>query len=67
MLTDLQHGFRSGRSCETQLVITFQDLTQIHNKKGSQIDIAVSDFSKVFDTVHHDGLLNPIHNSSTTA
>ena len=27
ILTDLQHGFRLGRSCETQLVTTFQDLT----------------------------------------
>ena len=44
ILTDLQHGFRSGRSCETQLVTTFQDLAQMHNKKGSQIDIAVLDF-----------------------
>ena len=41
ILTDLQHGFRSGRSCETQLVTTFQDLAQMHNKKGSQIDIAL--------------------------
>ena len=57
ILTDLQHGCRSGRSCETQLVTTFQDLAQMHNKKGSQIDIAVLDFSKAFDTVHHDGLL----------
>ena len=38
ILTDLQHGFRSGRSCETQLVTTFQDLAQMHNKKGSQIE-----------------------------
>ena len=29
----------------------------MHNKKGSQIDIAVLDFSKAFDTVSHDGLL----------
>ena len=57
ILTDLQHGFRSGRSCETQLVTTFQDLAQMHNKKGSQIDIAVLDFSKAFDMVPHDGLL----------
>ena len=55
MLTDPQHGFRS---CETQLVTTFQDLAQMHNKKGSQIDIAVLDFSKAFDTVPHDGLLS---------
>ena len=33
ILTDLQHGFRSGRSCKTQLVTTFQDLAQMHNKK----------------------------------
>ena len=51
ILTDFQHGFRSGRSCETQLVTTFQDLAQMHNKKGSQIDIAGLDFSKAFDTV----------------
>ena len=55
ILTDLQHGFRSVRSCETQLVTTFQDLAQMHNKKESQIDIAVLDFSKAFDTVLHDG------------
>ena len=33
ILTDLQHGFWSGISCETQLVTTFQDLAQMHNKK----------------------------------
>ena len=63
ILTDLQHGFRSGRSCETQLVTTFQDLAQMHNKKGSQIDIAVLEFSKAFDTVE---LMVPLVNSSTT-
>ena len=60
ILTDLQHGFRSGRSCETQLVTTFQDLAQMHNKKGSQIDIAVLDFSKAFATVPHDGILSKL-------
>ena len=60
ILTDLQHGFRSGRSCETQLVTTFQNLAQMHNKKGSQIDIAVLDFSKAFDPVPHDGLLSKL-------
>ena len=59
ILTDLQHGFRSGRSCETQLVTTFQDLAQIHNK-NSQIGIAVLDFSNAFDTVPHDGLLSKL-------
>ena len=59
-LTDLQHGFRSGRSCETQLVTTIQDLAQMHNKTGSQIDIAILDFSKAFDMVPHDGLLSKL-------
>ena len=31
-LNNLQHGFSSGRSCETQLVTSFQALAQIHNK-----------------------------------
>ena len=58
ILTDLQHGFRSVRSCETQLVTTFQDLAQMHNKNGSQI--VILDFSKAFDTVPHDGLLSKL-------
>ena len=39
ILTDLQHGFRSGRSCETQLVTTFQDLAQMHNKKAVKLTL----------------------------
>ena len=60
ILTDLQHGFRSGRSCETQLITTFHDIASAYNNKGSQIDIAVLDFSKAFDTVPHDGLLSKL-------
>ena len=64
ILTDFQHCIRSGRSCETQLVTTFPDLSQMHNKKGSQIGIAVLGFSKTFDTVPHDGLLSKLKHYS---
>ena len=60
ILTDLQHGFRSERLCETQLVTTLRDIAQMHNKKGSQIDITVLDFSKALDMVSHDGLLSKL-------
>ena len=45
--TNFQHGFRSGRSCETQLITTTHDLLSSFNSK-SQIDVAILDFSKAF-------------------
>ena len=59
ILTNLQHGFRSGRSCETQLNTTTHDLLSSFNSK-SQIDVAILDFSKAFDTVPHAGLLGKL-------
>ena len=34
ILTNLQHGFRSGRSCETQLITTTHDLLSSFNSKS---------------------------------
>ena len=59
ILTNLQHGFRSGRSCETQLITTTHDLLSSFNSKP-QIDVAILDFSKAFDTVLHAGLLGKL-------
>ena len=59
VLTNLQHGFRSGRSCETQLITTTHDLLSSFNSK-SQIDVAILDFSKAFDTVPYAGLLGKL-------
>ena len=56
ILTDLNHGFRSGYSTETQLLITTQDLLSSYDN-NKQVDMAILDFSKAFDTVPHDRLL----------
>ena len=52
ILTSLNHGFRSGYSCESQLTVTLHDLFKSHDS-GIQTDIAILDFSKAFDTVPH--------------
>ena len=60
VLTSLNHGVRSGYSCETQLAITIDHLSRNYNK-NLQTDIIILNFSKAFDTVSHDKLL---HNSA---
>ena len=55
-ITDKQHGFRRGRSCETQLSLTVNDIAKVLNDKG-QMDVIIMDFSKAFDTVPHERLL----------
>ena len=60
ILTHLHHGFRSGVSTVTQLLVTTQDIfCQWDNK--TQVDIAVLDFAKAFDKVPHRSLLNKLH------
>ena len=59
ILSNLNHGFRSGYSCDTQLLTTVHDLlTSFENKH--QVDIAILDFSKAFDTVPHNKLLHKL-------
>ena len=55
ILTNLNHGFRSGFSCETQLWVTLNDLLHF-NDKGQQTYIVILDFSNAFDTVSHEEL-----------
>ena len=60
ILLDNQHGFRRGRSCETQLTeLTHDLLTSMHN--GIQTDMIVMDFSKAFDKVAHNKLISSLH------
>ena len=59
VLLDSQHGFRKGRSCETQLAATTEDIAEILDQKG-QADCIIMDFSKAFDTVPHQRLLTKL-------
>ena len=65
ILSDLQHGFRAKRSCETQLTITTQDLASALNRHR-QVDMAVLDFSKAFDKVPHQRLLHKLRYNGVT-
>jgi hypothetical protein len=50
ILHENQHGFRTGRSCETQLLLSTDDITR-HMNQGYQVDMAILDFAKAFDKV----------------
>ena len=57
ILTPLQHGFRRGHSCESQLLTTIQDILKgVDN--NTQVDIVILDFSKAFDVVPHRRLMS---------
>jgi len=59
ILTNRNHGFRTGHSCETQLLTTVNDIMQGHDA-GRQTDVIILDFSKAFDTVPHSKLLHKL-------
>ena len=52
ILYSLQHGFRSSRSCESQL-LSFTDDVSKNLNNNRQTDILIVDFSKAFDKVDH--------------
>ena len=57
ILADSQHGLRSQRSCEAQLVQFFHDLVSnldhALNRNHRQTDVIIMDFAKAFDKVPH--------------
>ena len=56
ILVTTQHGFRKNRSCESQLILTIDDLASTLDE-GGQTDTILLDFSKAFDKVPHRRLL----------
>ena len=60
MIDKDQHGFRDGRSCTTQLLEVMEIWTGWYDK-GLSWDAIYTDFSKAFDSVPHERLLNKLH------
>ena len=56
LYSECQHGFRSGRSCVTQLIEVIEDLTKLIDQ-GKEVDIIYLDFKKAFDSIPHERLL----------
>ncbi|KAL4226412.1 hypothetical protein ACF0H5_014395 [Mactra antiquata] len=61
ILSQYQHGFRSGHSCETQLLNFTKEIFE-NLKTGQQTDVVVMDFSKAFDKVDHMRLIYKLQN-----
>ena len=61
ILADCQHGFRSRRSCENQLVQFYHDLVsnlnRALNRDQKQTDVIIMDFAKASDKVPHRRIL----------
>ena len=60
ILYPLQHGFRRGRSCETQLKEFIDDRSN-NLQNNQQTDVLVMDFAKAFDKVSHSLLAHKLH------
>ena len=59
-LTESQYGFRAGRSCEHALLDAQNNIMSALNKKHIALLLLI-DFSKAFDTVNHDILLQKLN------
>ena len=55
-ITDCQHGFRSKRSCLTNLLLNLEEVTS-QLDKGHCVDQIYLDFQKAFDKVPHQRLI----------
>jgi hypothetical protein len=62
IISDFQHGFRAGRSADTNLA-SFVSSVSLEVDKGFQVDALYTDFSSAFDKVNHKILLSKLKSS----
>ncbi|XP_073516627.1 uncharacterized protein [Phyllobates terribilis] len=55
-LTQYQHGFMRDRSCQTNLIAFYEEVSS-QLDRGESVDVVYLDFSKAFDTVPHKRLV----------
>ena len=56
LIRDSQHGFMSGRSTATNMLVYMEALTKLLDQ-GHAVDVLYLDFAKAFDKVPHERLL----------
>ena len=59
ILCSQQHGFRSGHSCETQLLEFIEEAISSLDE-GKETDVIIMDFAKAFDRVNHSLLVHKL-------
>ena len=60
-----QHGFRSGRSCLSQLLQHYDRIVK-YLEEGKNVDVIYLDFSKAFDKLDFQLTLQKLHNLGVT-
>ena len=59
MICNAQHGFRTGKSCLTQLLIHIDEILE-NGLQGLETDVIYLDFAKAFDKVDHEILIQKL-------